>query len=165
MNQKYKIIRQSFFSVILLSVMLIFNSCGIILPPSSGGILNPPVSNPFPELASVQLVGCYGNRGAATAEFVFTVTSHTNIITSGTFGFPNAKFVARGTTYKPYSSSGTKVELVRGYPSEVVMSIRSVPDYLLQFDRIELAWYFDAAHHNGTAGKNLMFHNVPIIWK
>jgi len=156
--------KKIFFSVALLLATLLFHGCGIILP-HSGGIMNPPVSNPFLDLATVHLVGCYGNRSTATVEFVFTVTSHSNIITSGTFGFPNAKFVARGATYKPYSSSGTKVELVRGYPSEVMISVRSVPDYLLQFDRIELAWYFDAAHHNGTVGKNLVFHDVRIVWE
>jgi len=165
--------KQIFFSAALLSATLLFHGCGIILPPSGGisppapsGGMNPPVVNPFPDLATVQLVGCYGNRSAATVEFVFTVTSHTNVISKGSFGASGgSKFVARGKTYTP-STTSTSVELVRGYPSEVTLSnIRSVPDYLLQFDRIELAWYFDAAHHSGKAGQNLVFHDVRIVWE
>jgi hypothetical protein len=144
---------------------LLFAGCGILIP-HPAAILNSPVSNPFPELATVQLVGCYGNRSAATVEFIFTVTSHTNVISKGTFGgYGGNKFVARGKTYTP-AKIDASVELVRGYPSEVVISnIRSVPDYLVQFDRVELSWYFDAGHHSGKAGQNLIFNNVPIIWR
>ncbi|MCL2098604.1 MAG: hypothetical protein FWH23_07615 [Bacteroidales bacterium] len=154
-----------FISAILLSSMLISNACGVLLPYSGG--ITPPVSNPFYQLADVQLVGCYGNRSAATVEFVFTVTAHSNLITSGVLGQrPNTKFVARGTAYEPYNSSGTKVELVRGYLSEVVIAdIRNVPDYLVQFDRIEIQWYFNAEHHSGKTGQNLIFNSVPIVWR
>ena len=148
--------------------MLIFNACGIIQP-HSGGIIplvNPPISNPFYDLADVKLVGCYGNRSTATVEFVFTVTSHTNIISKGTFGgYNGTKFVARGKIYTP-NKMDTSVELVRYHPSDVIISnIRSVPDYLTQFDRVELSWYFDASHHSGKTGQNLIFNNVPIIWE
>jgi hypothetical protein len=144
--------------------VLTFNGCSVIPSYLSG--INPPVSNPFYQLANVQLVGCYGNRNTATVEFVFSVTSHSNIISSGIFGqSPNTKFVARGAAYIPGKSEGTKVELVRGYPSDVVISgIRSVPDYVVQFDRIELQWYFDASHHSGKPGENLIFNNVPVNW-
>ena len=159
-----------FFPVILLSAIFILNACGVApyfggTASSFGGIISP-VSNPFYELADVQFVSCYGNRSTATVEFVFTVTAHTNVISNGTFGgYGGAKFVARGKTYIP-GSLIPSVELVRYYPSDVIISnIRSVPDYLVYFDRVELSWYFDASHHSGKAGQNLIFNNVPIIWQ
>jgi hypothetical protein len=149
--------------LVSLAVIFLFNACGVVTPHLGG--LNPPVSNPFKELANVQVVRCTGNRSAATVEFVFTVTAHSNLITKGTFGsFPNSKFTARGTAYKPYRDAGTSVELVRYTPSEVVMTVNQVPDYLTQFDRIELAWYFNPSHHSGT-NPLLVFHNIPIVWQ
>jgi hypothetical protein len=154
--------KRTFFISIL---TLALSGCGILVPQMVGVVY--PVENPFYALADVQLVGCYGNRATATVELVFTVTSHSNIISRGTFGaFPNTKFIARGKAYIPYNSAGTTVELVRHLPSDAVISdIRGVPDYLTQFDRIELQWYFDASHHSGKAQHNLVFNNVPINWK
>jgi hypothetical protein len=145
----------------MLVMILCFNACGVITPHLGG--LNPPVSNPFKELANVQVVRCSGNRSAATVEFVFTVTAHSNLITKGTFGtFPSSKFVARGTAYKSIKSRD--VEFVRYTPSEVVIKVNQIPDYLIQFDRIELEWYFNPSHHSGSS-QLLVFHNIPIVWQ
>jgi len=145
----------------LIALVLCFSACEIIAP-LVGGIASPvsPVSNPFRELADVQFVGCYGNSGAATVELHFTVTSHSNLITKG--NFHNIKFVARGKAYTTYS--GPDVEFVRYYPSDVVVRVSQVPDHLVQFDRIELQWYFNASNHSGTKDP-LLFHNVPIVWR
>jgi hypothetical protein len=150
----------------VLALVLYFNACGIIAPYSGGvGGIGSSVSNPFRELADVQCVGCYGNRSAATVKFVFTVTAHSNLITSGSFGKYGSKFAARGKAYTPGGNAGgTSVELVRYHPSEVVIKVYQVPDYLAQFDRIELTWYFNPSHHSGTS-TNLVFNNVPIIWE
>jgi hypothetical protein len=154
--------RKVFFISIL---TLCFSACGIVAPHSVNIVQ--PVENPFFRLADVQLVGCYGNRTAATVELVFTLTSHSNVINSGNIGaFPDTKFVAQGKVYKPYRSTGVPIELARDVPSEAVISdIREVPDYLVQFDRIELQWYFNASYHSGKSKQNLVFNNVPIVWK
>ena len=150
------------YFAIALSTMLCFNSCRTL-----STVMVPAISNPFYQLADVQLVGCYGDRSTATVKFVFTVTAHSNLITSGVFGqFPNSKFVARGQSYTPYKSGGTSVELVRYLPSDVIIEkVQQVPDYLVQFDRVELQWYFNPSHHSGAAKQNLVFNNVPIIWE
>jgi hypothetical protein len=121
-----------------------------------------PINNPFYQLADVQLVGCYGNSASATVEFIFTVTSHSNLISRGTFGAYPSKFAARGQAYSPYT--GTSVELVRYAPADVVLTLRDVPDYLTQFDRVELTWHFTASHHSGGDKQNLIFNYVPINW-
>lgn len=153
----------------ILAAALFFNACGTVAPypnPAPGGALAP-VSNPFIQLADVHLVGCYGDRATATVTFAFIVTSRTNAISSGRFGaFPNSKFVARGHAYKSYNSDGVLVELVPYAPSDVVITnIREVPDYIAQFDRVELQWYFTPSHHSGKNNQHLFFHNVPIIWQ
>jgi len=143
----------------LLALLLCFSACGIITP-IVDSIVSPPVSNPFRELADVQLVGCYGNSAAATVELRFTVTSHSNLITNGRFN--NAKFAARGKAYT--DSSNPSVEFVRYHPSDVVVKVRQIPDYLVQFDRIELQWYFNSSYHSGSK-ELLVFYNVPIVWQ
>lgn len=155
------------FSSVLLFTMLFFNSCGVFTsyPNSTGSTrVVSPVSNPFYQLADVQLVGCYGNSASATVEFIFTVTSRSNVISRGTFGAYPSKFAARGQAYSPYKSAGTSVELVRYAPADVVITLHGVPDYLTQFDRVELTWYFTSSHHSGSAKQDLIFNYVPINW-
>jgi hypothetical protein len=157
-----KLTFKNLYSVILLSIILCFSACGIIAP-IGGGIA--PISNPFKQLADVQLVGCYGNSSTATVEFIFTVTAQSNLITSGSFGKYGSKFAAKGKAYTPGGNAGgTSVELVRYQPSEVLIKVHQIPDNIVQFDRIELEWYFNPSHHSGTS-QPLVFNNVPIVWK
>ena len=161
-NKSFEFLRKVASAIVL---VLCFNACGVIAPNLGGIIINPPISNPFKELANVQLVSCSGNRSTATVEFVFTITAHSNLITSGSFGQYGSKFAARGKAYTPSgNASGTSVEIVRYHPSEVLIKVNQIPDYLLQFDRIELQWYFNPSHHSGT-NQPLIFHNVPIVWQ
>lgn len=157
-----------YFSLtVLLPIMCLLNACSIfsvihhpVIPYSSA-------SNPFAQLADVSQARCYGDSRTGVVNFVFNITSRTNIISGGGFGTSfKSKFIARGKAYKPYSSSYHQVELIQGITSEcTIPDIRNVRNTVTVFDRIELDWYFNSEHHSGNYKKTLNFYNIPVIWQ
>ncbi|MDR1459777.1 MAG: hypothetical protein LBI60_06155 [Bacteroidales bacterium] len=89
-----------------------------------------------------------------------------SVFNKGDFGGASgSKFIANGKAYKPYRDKQS-VELVQGIVTEcIILDIRDVPNTINRFDRIELDWYFNPAHHSGAYRQTLDFYNVPVTWE